>query len=740
MNDTDNGVNDKNTGRIKSTGISSPTDLKQIFRIVSALNLIKRNIGMYPTGHASIDKSVELAYALIQNYLQGRSEMIIGVAGKTLMLNENVLDKNNNTFREYANALNVFRVIFLRLKSTVTKKDLFLFSRILSSKTSDIRNMGKLENLLAHSSVNGIQVKTIDADDFQLTDEKKTRNKMRDEDFWLEFISPMAFHAPRTELENSATKKSSDSDLPKTIQMLNDNRQYWHKAVASYENMIQDYLYEIQTSRQVSAEKYEALAKIANLINNFHSDLKEQLLEVAERQLSLQLETTLVRENLKCFPKEMLLGIIHLANEKKRQISPALITLLQKLPAIEKEGNAHQRTDRQNMTSSEMVKLLKREEYEEYVPEKYDQLLKKLSRASPTANDVEEDAFNLSAYLKTIDDEHIDFRLCKLVLTLMDEEANEENYLAYSTRLALVIPDLLKKGQFSFLISVIETLRRHGHKNASEKIRRQALSVLSIFDDHDTIAKYITPFILKGRDTSEVAKFLVMSGVQNVPWLFDLYLDSATTTSDTLMDIIKGFGSNAVDEASKRMGNQTPLKALRLLSLLREVGNHSSIPLLKELYECEDWNVKKEVLEILFLFKDAGVIDLLRKSIHSSNRDDVLQAVSLISLYEIGELMSELMSLLKTFYIREEDVILNEWIVRRLGGTGNPWALPYMETIMAVRLTLSPQRLSRMKEILYESLEHFPRQTVQSLLEIGSKSWNRRIRASCLKIMGQKES
>jgi hypothetical protein len=174
--------------------------------------------------------------------------------------------------------------------------------------------------------------------------------------------------------------------------------------------------------------------------------------------------------------------------------------------------------------------------------------------------------FPFSVYLKTLDDEYIDFRICKLVLALMEEEADEENYLAYSTRLALVIPDLLKKGQFSFLISVIETLRRHGQENASEKIRRQALSVLSILTDPDTIARYITPFILGGRDTTVVTKFLVMSGVQNIPWLFDLYLDPSTTASDTLMDIIKGFGSNAVDEASKRLENQTPLKALRLLA------------------------------------------------------------------------------------------------------------------------------------------------------------------------------
>ena len=741
MNDTNNGRKDENTGRMKSTGISSLTDLKQISRIISALNLIKMNIGMYPAGHASIDKSVDLAYTLIQNYLQGRSDMIIGVAGNKLMLNEYVLDKNNN-FREYAHTLNVFRVISLSLKRTVTRKDLLQFSRILSSKPSDIRAMGKLEDLLASSSVTGIQVKTIDAEFFQLSDEKNTQKEMRDENFWMEFISRMAFHPSKTELKNSDVEKSADSDLPEAIRELNDKRQYWQKAVLSYENMVQDYFYEIRIGRQVSAEKYKVLAKIANLIKNFHPDLKEQLLEAAERQLSLQPETALVPENMKCFPKEMLRGIVHLANKKKRQISPALIMLLQKLSAIENAGNAHQQVGSQNMTSSEMEKLLKKEEHEEYVPEKYDQLLKKLSGESSMADDVAEDAFPLSAYLKTLDDEYIDFRICELVLALMEEEANEENYLAFSTRLARFIPDLLKKGQFSFLISVIETLRRHGQENISEKIRGQALSVLSILTNLDTNARYITPFILEGRDdTSVVKKFLVMSGVQNIPWLFDLYLDpSRTMASDTLMDIIKGFGSNAVEEASKRLENQTPLKAFRLLAFFRKVGNHSTIPLLKELYEYDDFNVKKEVLEILFLLKDPVAIDLLRKSLHSSNREEVLQAVSMTFLYEVRELMEELMSLLKTFYICEEDAILNEWIVQQLVDTGNPSVVPYMETIMAFRLTLSPQRLSQMKEILYESLEHFPRQTVQSLLERGSKSWNRKIRASCLKIMGQKES
>jgi hypothetical protein len=740
MNDTNNGRKDENTGRMKSTGTSSPKDVQQISRIITALNMIKMNLGMYPDGHASVDQSVELAYTLLQNYLQGRAEINIGVTGKTLMLNENELDKNNSTYREYAHALSVFHVIFLGLKRTVTRKDLLQFSKILCAKTSDIRNMDKLENILTRSSIKGIEVKTIDAGYFQLTEEKNTRNKTSADDFWREFLPRMARNASRTELRNSDGGKSDDVDLTRTIRTLNDNRQHWQKAVASYENIIENYFSDIQTDRPVSAEKYESLAKITNLIDNFHPDLKEQLMDVAGRQLTRQPETALTMESLKYFPNDMLPVIIRLASERKRQISPALIKLLDKLSAIEKGGNAQPQVPGQTITSSEMGKLLKREEYEEYIPGKYDQLLKKMSGESSTADNLDQDGFPLSEYLKTLDDEYIDFSIGKMLLALMEEETDEENYLAYSARLALFIPELLKNGEFSFLISVIETFRRHEQQNTPEKIRRQALSVLSILADPSTIARNTTPFILKGGDTTEITKFLVMNGAQNISWLFDLYLDPAATAPEALIDIIKEFGNNAVDEAAKRMENQTPLKALRILALMRNIGNQSTIPLLKKLYEYDDDNVKKEVIEIFFLFKDSGAIDLLRKSLHSSNREEVLQAVSLTFLYEVKELMGELMSLLKTFYIREEDAILNEWIVRRLGGTGKPWAAPYMETITAIRLTLSPQRLSRMKEILYEALEYFPRPAVQELLKRGSKSWNKRIRESCLKIMGQKGS
>jgi hypothetical protein len=94
------------------------------------------------------------------------------------------------------------------------------------------------------------------------------------------------------------------------------------------------------------------------------------------------------------------------------------------------------------------------------------------------------------------------------------------------------------------------------------------------------------------------------------------------------------------------------------------------------------------------------------------------------------------MSMLKTCYIREEDAILNQWIIQELAATGDPAALPHLERISRIRLSLSPKHLSQMKVIFYHSLSHFPRESIKPILKRGKRSMNREIRETCARIMG----
>jgi hypothetical protein len=117
----------------------------------------------------------------------------------------------------------------------------------------------------------------------------------------------------------------------------------------------------------------------------------------------------------------------------------------------------------------------------------------------------------------------------------------------------------------------------------------------------------------------------------------------------------------------------------------------------------------------------------------------VLEAVGLSCRFRVADLREDLTSMLRTVVIREENAVLNEWIVGELVKTGHPSVIPHLERIAATWFTLSPKSLSRTKLALYRNLRHFPKNQVLKLLQKGNRSGNKEIRTVCAKILKSRE-
>lgn len=111
-----------------------------------------------------------------------------------------------------------------------------------------------------------------------------------------------------------------------------------------------------------------------------------------------------------------------------------------------------------------------------------------------------------------------------------------------------------------------------------------------------------------------------------------------------------------------------------------------------------------EVLETLLQFKDPLAPDLLRDGIRRESWEEKTGVISLISRHRIWGLIGDVLVLVKTFLIREEDAVRNEWIIREIAASRDPAIIPHMESLAKIRWTLSPRRLSRMKRLIRETL------------------------------------
>ena len=375
-----------------------------------------------------------------------------------------------------------------------------------------------------------------------------------------------------------AAKQSQDGGIPadlenidpaEAIRAINQQREQWPSAVFSYETMVRDYISEVSTGRPIDDEKAGLLTSVNSLVGGLHPQLKKQLIDVVERQITLHPESWVLTEKLRCFPHDLFKEILLQTNERGGQISPALVNFLKKMSDIQEISALPDRAADKDFTSKDIETLLKREDYENYVPDDYDRVLKKASETSTSQADSDESRFPLQEYLKTLTYERVDFRICQLLHSLMDEEIAEEDYLACSGKLGRSLPGLLKAGQFVFLTALLETLRRHSHDKPAEQVRQKAQSLLKPLLEKETIARCATPFILEGAgDPAPLTQFLISSGVQNLSWLFDLYLDPKTSPSPMFTAIIKGFGRSATGEALKRLPVQDAPSIIRLLTLI----------------------------------------------------------------------------------------------------------------------------------------------------------------------------
>jgi|SRR3989339_24210 len=729
MNGFHDGSKGGNTGDTKAGDKPASEEFRQILRLVAALNMIRMNLGMYPPGHIKITESFNSAFAIIEEALSNRSELTLEVAGNALRFGETVLDNRNTAIRDYVRTLKNLRILSVSFHSGLRKEELLEFNRILSSKPADIWAEGKIEGILAKAGIIGIKVKEANADIYSQTREsrvvrEKAIKKTTGKEFWKDFLARL----PEPDRLHPAA----------ALQNLNEQRELWQAAAINYEAVIHEHFKAVREGRAVSAEQRETLTEVSLFIKELHPDLKEQFLEVVERQVALQPDNALIMENLKCFPRDIFLDIVNKANEGNNQISPALIMILQKLSTAEDKA-IDSRARGEDISHQDMEKLLKREEHEKYIPEEYDQILKRAAQTAHPDTDGEE-RFPIQEYLKTITEDQLALRICQFLLALMDQETTDEGYFLYATRLTRAVPELIKSGQFPFLTDVMETLRRHGREGGeySEKIRQEASASLKPFSDQASMEKDVSPFILRGlTDIPVMTKFLTTSGPQNIPWLFDLYLDPRCPVSTELIGILKEFGTDAIDEAVRRLTGQSSQKIVQLLIFLRATADKSIVASLKGLFDHEDWIVRIEVIETLFYYNDPAAVALLRKSLGSTHHEELFTAVSLTCRYRVKDLINHLLSLLKTFVIREKDTLLNDWILTQMGATGDPVFVPFLEKISRIRFSFTPGQLFRMKLSLYGSLVNFPRESVQQILERGKRSYHRKIRSLCMKILEQ---
>jgi hypothetical protein len=374
------------------------------------------------------------------------------------------------------------------------------------------------------------------------------------------------------------------------------------------------------------------------------------------------------------------------------------------------------------------------------VEKDYDDILKSVSARAEAMAASSKDKFPLDDYLRSLDDQHLDFQIGRAVLAFMEENIDEDDYREFASKLVAIIPDMLASGHFTLLLDTLQTLRWHLSDKKSDGIRASAAESLKVFWGPDFVSKAVDAFDTWSRSKGkEATSFLLALGPMLVPGLLDVYsYDTAPGGRKVLFDLLCTFGDSTVAEALKRLQDQRPQYVRNLLMLIRRVGTAAVVPAVKPLLTHADPKVKLEALSVMLRFRDREAISLLRQEINSKDLDVSSAAVLLAGQFRVAEAAEDIQGLLKRTILFETDYGVNEELIRALGEIGDPRVVPDLEKMARAGWSLHPTSHARMKLTLFESLGRYPKESVAELLRIGERSGDGRIRTLCRKLAERK--
>ncbi len=725
-----------------------PLDTRMLSDAVIELNISRKNVSIYPPGHVQITRSIDRAFEVLLRLFDIRQEMTLGVAKDTLFVGKDYLDRSNPVYRDFALSLSGQGIAAVTFRKGIDRPELERFHRILTTRSEDISQMGGIAKVVANAGMPNIRVIAVDYGSLHVTEEQELSHAKSAEEqgpgLWGDFVSHLSsgtLALPGRD-EGVSLRDAEQIDPAELARLLNERKLDPGMAIQSYDRVITSHLRVRSEQRQLSRGQSETLRSLNSLLKDLHPDLRRQFLAVTFDRTS-EASPAVTEEVMGGLTDDMVVEMLQQANAEGREISPTLTGLLSKLSSAgiqRAEGTTENAgagaAPQQAMTQEQIQALFKREQYETYVSNEYEDTLRRLSSgraavAFPTGT------FPIDEYVASMSEEKLDYQIGRVLLGFIDEEIEDDDYGEFLKKIMSNLPDLVRTGRFALLHDEFETLRLHSREKRSPGIRAMVNNALRGFQNPSFISSVCDAFsICRDRERIRAAgRFLLALGTDAVPLIFDLYArEEAAGGKRAVFDLLCNIGHSAVQEAVRRLGDPRSYYVRNLVMLIRWGWDGSVTPSLRPLLRHADQQVRHEAIAALLRFGDPAAVPALRAAILSQDPDESAQAVSLAGKFRVAGVVNALAGRLKKVILFDSDYGDNEEIIRALGEIGDPGAVPELERLARGGWPLYPKSRARMKATIFESLDRFPREAIDGLLIFGEQSGDPRVLRACRKL------
>ncbi len=716
---------------------------------VIELSIAQKKALIYPSDHIQVKQSIERAHELVCQVLVFDKEVTFGVSKDALIVGSDSFDPQNPVYGKFSASLRQHDIAAVTFQQGVSVEELARFLSLLAEPPEKVRAEGGVEAASLKARMPHISILAVDYSRIRFTEEEEIlRTQISDQaargkGIWHDFVTHlMSGTGPGSAPGTLAGRKLPELDAVELARFLNEHRQEAKAAVESYEEILIRYLDEENHDGLAAQEPFGSFSNLNILLEELNPLLRQQFLSSTFEQCDSQGELSGTEGFLGGLSDDLVVEMIQLANEEDREISPTLMSLIQKMAGTLDDLPAVMPSIADNpadIKEDEVKHLFNRESYEQFVIPEYDKVLKELINDQNTGGITDDASFSVEEELLTLDDQSLDIQIARALLAFMELEVEKDEYADYARKLLSIANSLPGWGEFGILSEIYESLQRHQQGKDCQGIRDEAEASLEILMNPILTERCIVAFgQLPKKDIEKALPFLVAIGPAVIPAALSRYCEQNNPEDEVqVFGLLSIFPKEAAKEALKRLEDPATPLAATLLILIRRLGVRDKVPLLKGFLEHSDLRVRMEALTVLLSFNDSRALPYLKDALNSGDQETVPKAIDLAGKYRVREVAPDLVKMIKRLYIFTSVCERNDRVITALGQLGDPCAIPVLEKIAKDSSLFKPQAVKETKLILFESLVGYPEESVRRLWQIGLKSRNHKIRGVCKSLMAR---
>ena len=710
--------------------------------LITGLTVLKKNIGIYPPGHTTINRTSTHLLEILCDVFADSSCVAISATKKALAINGTPFESKSPHIQELALFLNQRGIGSLSIEKGLDAENLQQFFRLaltlppgsLLYQAPDIQEQIRA---LSH-----MRVAELDFSGALLTDDGTSMDpthKGKQTTFWQDFMLN-CLPDENPELRSAAlVDATAGYDRDGFRQFCMKYNVTPGRLLKSYKEMLQKIFSASDENSSALVGKQAFLDSLQNALIDLAEELKKQLMEITVRHLSEIEDEALIQDMLFSMPGEMLLAALERISGEGKQLSPALTKLMANIARAQDQRGAPDTSGKFDSATREKIqKLLSKERYDEYVPEDYSDILQKISTGLLSTDKTVD--FDVEKYLPGLQDERVNRDITIALMTMMNGDIDELVYVDFCARVARGIADLIHAHEYGLLVNVYKTLVHHVSHKEGSAARIAATAAVNAFSQERCMKLLAEAFSARTDSKDSAFEELVMlTGATNLGWLIRQYLQLYSgERGQQLFALLGRFGAQAAEEAVALLPDCNDAQAMALLKLIRVTGDNSCIVPVRKLLTSDSAELRLEALRTLLKVKDASALPALRKMLSVRNQRSIETALKFIQENNVQELAPDLASMIKTLFISKSRLARNKAQLSVLTALGNPAVLPVLKQKASVRFSFTPLALSQTLYFLYKSLTGYPLDSIAAIIQQGLGSGNPAARRACQEILNER--